>query len=176
MSTIPILRLNPDQIGIPEFSAYIEQASSGSMGADPFTVERHLEHIYVAISYVHEYFDCRGRRPSLFDLAILDGDAVADRIAPDLDHEGKAGIAHSITLLVDHARRLLDEITVTAEEILANTPTGWSVSTCCDQVDLDPGRDGGSSRPRRMRITIDLSPGSGPDDGASGGDPTVTPR
>ncbi len=176
MSTIThALHCGADKIGIVVITAFIAKTASAGMGADSFAIERHLEHMGVAAGYVCEYFESLGRRPSLFDVVALDGDAVAARIAPDLNPEGRTGIAHSVNLFVEHARKLLDEITVTAEEILSGTPNGWSASTRCEQTELD-GPNCGSSRPRRVRITVDLDLDSGPDDGPSGGDPTVTPR
>ncbi|MCL5263279.1 MAG: hypothetical protein M1568_03300 [Acidobacteria bacterium] len=176
MSTIThALHCSADKIGIAEITAFVEKTVLAGMGADPFAIERHLEHMGVAASYVCEYSESLGRRPSLFDIVALNGDTVAARIAPDLDREGRAGIAHTMNLFVEHARKLLDEITVTAEEILSGTPDGWSASTRCEQTELD-GPNCGSSRPRRVRIIVDLDLDSGPDDGPSGGDPTVTPR
>lgn len=176
MSTIThALHCSADKIGIPELSAYIEQTLSASMTWDSFAAARHLEHMGVAAGYVCEYFGSLGRRPSLFDVVALNGDTVAARIAPDLDSEGKAGIAHSVNFLVEHAKELLDETPVTAEEILLGTPGEWTVSTRCDQAELD-GPNCGSSRPRRVRITVDLDFGSAPGNEAFGGEPTPTPQ
>jgi hypothetical protein len=175
MSTIPNIHRNPEQIGIADLIAYIEQVVSTGMVWDPFSAARHLEHMGVAAGYMREYYDYQGRRPSLFDLAALDGDTVADRIATDLDREGKAGIAHSVTLLVEHARRLLDETSVTAEDVVSALPRGWNVSTHCEAAAPSPVPTGGHALPSCIHITIEL-PGSNPGDGPSGGDSTVTLR
>ena len=176
MSTIPILHRNPEQIGLPELLAYVDQVAPTRIAADSLALALHRERMCVAGAYAHEYLDRCGRHPSLLEFASLDGDRVAAVIAPDLDRKGQTGIANAVAALVEHARELLDVTVVTAEEILSGTPTGWSVSTRCDQAELDPGSNRDSSHPRRVRITIDLDLGSGPDDGPSGGDPTVTPR
>lgn len=169
---------NPEQIGLPELSAYIEQTLSANMTRDPFTAARHLEHMHVAISYVHEYFECRGRRPSLFALAVLDGDAVADRIASDLDQEAKARIAHSVTLLVEHARKLLDETTVTPDQILDGTPRVSSISADFDQPGQYPEPTAEPSFLERLPIIIHLTLNltSFYVDFPSGDEPIVAPR
>lgn len=170
MSTTPSIHLNADQLGISDLMAFIEQTLSANMASNSFAAMRHFEHMCVAVSYVHEYYKCQGRRPSLFDLAVLDGDAVADWIASDLDPEGKAGIAHSVNLLVEHARSLLDETPVTTEEILSGTPIGWTVSTHCEAAESEPEETAGASLPGRIQITIDLR------GFPSGGDSTPAPR
>lgn len=175
MSTIPTLHRNADQLGIADLIAYIEQRLSTNMASNSFAAMRHFEHMCVAVSYVHEYYKCQGRRPSLFDLAVLDGDAVADWIASDLDPEGKAGIAHSVNLLVEHAQKLLDETPVTVEQILSGTPSVWNISTRYGSAKPNPESTGGHYSPDRIEITINLLR-STPGDGPSGGDSTVVPQ
>ena len=178
MSTIPSIHLNADQIGIPDLIAFIEQTVSTGLAWDSFAVRRHIEAAHVAVTYLHEYFDCLGHRPSLFDIAGLDGDVVADRIAPDLDREGRAGIAHTLSLLIDHARKQLDEITLTAGEIVSGLPQGWNVSTHSDRSEQEPEPAAGTSFASPVHITINLTidSTSGQAHPPSGDDPAAATR
>ena len=80
------------------------------LGENSLAAVRHIEQIYVAISYVLEFLGdhisgCAG--PS--DIVHLDSHAVAECVAPDLGLEGRAGVEHTVANLILHARKFLDE-------------------------------------------------------------------
>jgi hypothetical protein len=80
------------------------------LGENSLGALRHIEQIYVAISYMLQFLGdhisgCVGP-PDIVD---LDSHAVAEYVAPDLGLEGRAGVEHTVANLILHARRFLEE-------------------------------------------------------------------
>ena len=103
----------------PTVNQLIESETSimyAAMGRDSLAAHRHEELLYVAFGYVSQFLagnhDGRNRvsrplRPS--DIVCLDPKVVAASVAPGLGHEGIAGVARTIEILIAHARKFLDK-------------------------------------------------------------------
>jgi hypothetical protein len=75
-----------------------------SSRVDSFSVERDIERLQVAAGYVSSYFcDRSWEEIRVSDIVRIDGYAVAERLAPELDEHGKAGIARTVANLVARA-------------------------------------------------------------------------
>ena len=83
------------------------------LGCDSFAARRHEESLYVALAYVHDYWN--GLHPgkdqplSAGDVAGLDCHVVAEYMAADLGPDGRAGVERIVAILIQHARKFLAE-------------------------------------------------------------------
>jgi hypothetical protein len=100
---------NPGEPDLDELITEVKHRLSPEW--DSLSANRHIERLYVAAGYVRDYLGCRTRkRIWLSELVILDCYSVAERVAPSLDQDGKAGVARTVRHLVDHARTFHNEM------------------------------------------------------------------
>ena len=106
----------PDEPTVNQMIESDTRLMYSAMGADSFAARRHEEMLYVAFGYVSQflagnYKGCNrvSRPPRPSDIVCLDPEVVAASVAPDLGHEGIAGVARTIEILIAHARKFLDK-------------------------------------------------------------------
>jgi hypothetical protein len=98
--------------GLAGILAEIVREFQAAPGADPLAAKRHAERIYVAGSYAHSYLQHVGFSPEIAEyanLASMNPYVVAEHIASDLDPDGQAGIARTVSYLILHVRKFIDE-------------------------------------------------------------------
>jgi hypothetical protein len=96
------------QVNLREYSLeemLASQTSTLHIGLDSFGALRHDELLHVGAGYISTFLYGRSWKDILLsEVFHLDGYAVADFVAPELDCHSKAGIARSVANLVAHAR------------------------------------------------------------------------
>jgi len=97
------LPTNSDQTTLEDLLRW--ETSRVDANLDSLSANRQIERLQVAAAYVSAYLGDRARRSiQVSEVAGLDGYTVADRLEPDLDADGKAGIARTVANLVARIR------------------------------------------------------------------------